>query len=88
MGVCRDEEAVAGVEPQRDELIHDLSLELDGRTQAFVSDRATQIEHFTAQQARIEGEIKRFHDYLGLLHRHQQQLESPLCQDLGRQDLN
>jgi hypothetical protein len=58
-----------------DELIAGLAAELDQRTEAFVSDRASQLEHHAAEQARIEGEIGRLREYFDLLRRHQQQLQ-------------
>ncbi|WP_405141984.1 hypothetical protein OG589_32770 [Sphaerisporangium sp. NBC_01403] len=63
-----------------DELISDFATELDQRTDAFVSDRATQLEHHASEQARIEGEIKRLREYFALLERHHQQLQ-------GREEL-
>ncbi|MEV4201091.1 hypothetical protein [Micromonospora globbae] len=57
-----------------DELITDLTANLDQRTQAFISDRANQIEHHAARQAQLEAEIQRLREYATLLRRHQEQL--------------
>jgi chromosome segregation ATPase len=57
-----------------------LAADLDKRTAAFISDRATQLEHHAAAQARIEGDIRRLREYQDLLHRHQQQVR-------GREEL-
>lgn len=54
-----------------DELIAELSTDLDRRMQAFVSDQANRIEHFAAEQARIEAEKVRLQDYIQLLMRHE-----------------
>jgi hypothetical protein len=52
------------------------ALELDQLTEAFVSDHAAQIEHQAAEQARLEGEIRRLHEYQELIRRHQMQLQN------------
>jgi hypothetical protein len=59
-----------------DDLITNLAAELDHRTDAFVSDRASRIEHHAAEQARVRAEIGRLREYLELLQRHQQQTQS------------
>lgn len=58
-----------------DEILAELSASLDQRTRTFVSDRATQIEHYAARQAEIEADIRRLREYADLLRRHQQQLQ-------------
>lgn len=59
-----------------DTLIAELAADLDQHTRTFISDRAVQIGHHAARQAQLEAEIKRLLEYAGLLHRHQQQLDS------------
>jgi hypothetical protein len=63
-----------------DALVAELALTLDQRTQAFVSDRASQIERYASEQARIEADIRRLREYMELLNRHQRHLA-------GRADL-
>jgi len=58
-----------------DEVIAELTADLDRRTQAFVSDRAAQIEHYAARQARLEVEIQRLREYADLFRRHQRDLD-------------
>jgi hypothetical protein len=70
-----------------DELIVGLAAELDQRTAAFVSDRASQLEYHAAEQARIEGEIHRLHEYFDLLQRHQQQLQGREALEAQRDEL-
>ena len=70
-----------------DELIAGLAAELDQRTEAFVSDRASQLEHHAAEQARIEGEIARLREYFGLLQRHQQQLQGRIALEAQRDEI-
>ncbi|MEV0733862.1 hypothetical protein [Polymorphospora sp. NPDC050346] len=59
-----------------DQLIAELADDLDQRTQAFVSDRAAQIEHQATRQAQLEADIKRLREYADLFRRHEQQLAS------------
>jgi hypothetical protein len=59
-----------------DGLIGRYASELDELTDAFVSDHAEQIEYYAAEQARLESEIKRLHEYQELIVRHQQQLQN------------
>jgi hypothetical protein len=59
-----------------DEIMDRYALELDQLTEVFVSDHAAQIEHQAAEQARLEGEIKRLHEYQELIHRYQLQLKN------------
>ena len=59
-----------------DQLITELSEDLDHRTQAFVSDRATQIDYQATRQAQLEADIKRLREYAELLQRHEHQLSS------------
>lgn len=66
-----------------DKVINNYALELDQLTDTFVSDHATQISYQAAEQARLEGEIKRLREYQELIHRHQQQLQNRA--DLERQ---
>lgn len=61
--------------------------ELDQRTEAFVSDRASQLEHHAAEQARIEGEIRRLREYFDLLKRHQQQLQGREALETQRDEI-
>ncbi|HEY9472189.1 MAG TPA: hypothetical protein VIQ76_21495, partial [Propionibacteriaceae bacterium] len=56
-----------------EEVVADLSRDLDQRTAAFVSDRATQLEFYAAEQARLESEIERLREYQILLRRHRNQ---------------
>lgn len=65
---------------QLDETIAELSAALDQRTRTFVSDQAARIEYYAAQEAAIEADIRRLHEYADLLRRHQQQLQ-------GREEL-
>jgi hypothetical protein len=58
-----------------DGIIDGHSSELNELTDAFVSDHAAQIEHQAAEQARLEGEINRLHEYGELVRRHQLQLQ-------------
>lgn len=53
-----------------------LAAELDQRTEAFVSDRASRIEHYAAEQARLEVDIRRLREYLELLNRHRSESEA------------
>ncbi|GIJ08466.1 hypothetical protein ACFFMR_26210 [Micromonospora andamanensis] len=57
-----------------DQLITELTANLDQQTQAFVSDRATRIEHYAARQAQLESEIQRLREYAALFRRHEEQL--------------
>ncbi|MGN9889820.1 hypothetical protein [Micromonospora sp. L31] len=57
-----------------DDLIAELTTDLDQRTMAFVSDRATQIAHDAARQAQLEAEIQRLREYANLLRRHAEQM--------------
>ena len=59
-----------------DHLITKLAGDLDQRTQAFVSDRAAQIDYQATRQAQLEADIKRLREYADLLQRHEQQLAS------------
>ena len=59
-----------------DASIANLSSELDQRTAVFVSDRASRIEYYASEQTRIEGSISRLREYLNLLKRHYQELQS------------
>jgi hypothetical protein len=70
-----------------DELITELAADLDQRTQAFVSDRATQIEHHAARQASLDAEIKRLREYAELIRRHHQQLEGRETLEALREEL-
>ncbi|MGI5214941.1 hypothetical protein [Plantactinospora sp. CA-290183] len=70
-----------------DGLIAELATDLDRRTQAFISDRATQIEHHAAGQARLEADITRLREYADLLRRHQQHLEGRDVLEAQREDL-
>jgi hypothetical protein len=70
-----------------DELITELAADLDQRTQAFVSDRATQIEHHAARQASLDAEIKRLREYAELIRRHHQQLEGRETLEAMRDEL-
>jgi hypothetical protein len=70
-----------------DELMVGFAAELDQRTAAFVSDRASQLEYHAAEQARLEGEIYRLREYLGLLERHQQQLQGREVLEAQRDEL-
>ncbi|WP_018791461.1 ATP-binding protein [Salinispora arenicola] len=72
---------------QIDELIDELATALDQRTQAFISDRATQIEHHAARQAQLEAEIQRLREYAALLHRHQDQLSGREALEARQADL-
>lgn len=57
-----------------DALIAELAIALNQRTQAFVSDRASQIERHASEQARVEADIRRLREYMELLNRHQHSL--------------
>ncbi|GAA1795146.1 hypothetical protein GCM10009682_16090 [Luedemannella flava] len=70
-----------------DQLVDELAADLDQRTEAFVSERATQIEYLAAQQARLEVEIKRLHEYAGLLRRHQEHLDGRETLEAKREEL-
>lgn len=52
-----------------------LSVDLDQRTRTFVSDRASRIEYFAAEQARLEADIRRLQEYRELLRRHRAESE-------------
>ncbi|MEV6923998.1 hypothetical protein AB0M46_05720 [Dactylosporangium sp. NPDC051485] len=76
------------LETQRfDRLASELAARLDQQTQAFVSDRASEIEHFAAEQARVEGEIKRLREYIDLLQRHQQHMSGREALEARRDEL-
>lgn len=67
-----------------DRLIAEYTAELDQRTQAFVSDRATQIENYAGRQAQLESEIRHLREYADLLRRHHEQIagrESLIAQE-------
>ncbi|MFG3702299.1 hypothetical protein ACGF5C_31090 [Micromonospora sp. NPDC047620] len=70
-----------------DELIIELTTGLDQHTQAFISDRVTQIEHYAARQAQLEAEIQRLREYAALLHRHQEQLAGREALEARQADL-
>ncbi|MFI5888507.1 hypothetical protein ACIA5D_00120 [Actinoplanes sp. NPDC051513] len=70
-----------------DTLIGELAEDLNQRTAVFVSDRATRLEHHAAEQARIEGDIKRIREYLDLLRRHAAQLQGRDELEAQRDDL-
>jgi hypothetical protein len=70
-----------------DRTIDHYALELDRLTDTFVSDHATQIEYYAAEQARLEGEIKRLHEYQELIHRHQEQLQNHEDLEMQREDV-
>ncbi|MFI1994874.1 hypothetical protein [Actinoplanes sp. NPDC020271] len=59
-----------------DHLITELAADLDQQTQAFVSDRAAQIDYQATRQAQLEADIKRLREYADLLQRHEHQLAS------------
>ncbi|MEU4157860.1 AAA family ATPase [Actinoplanes sp. NPDC026670] len=59
-----------------DRLIAELAEDLDRRTQAFVSDRAAQIEHQATRQTQLEADMQRLREYADLLQRHERQLAS------------
>ncbi len=59
-----------------EEVANALATDLDQRTEAFVSDRASRIEHYAAEQARLEAEIRRLREYLELLQRHRHESEA------------
>ena len=70
-----------------DDLIAELTTDLDQRTQAFVSDSATQIEHHAARQTSLEAEIRRLREYAELIRRHQHQLEDREALEAQREEL-
>jgi hypothetical protein len=72
---------------QMDQLIEGLAADLNQRTQTFVSDRADRLEHHAAEQARLEAEIKRLHEYLELIHRHEQQLQGRAVLEAQQEEL-
>lgn len=59
-----------------DASIVNISKDLDQFTNAFVSDRASRLQHHASEQARLEGEITRLQEYLVLVRRYQQQARS------------
>jgi chromosome segregation ATPase len=58
-----------------DDLISGFAAQLNQRTEAFVSDRATQLEGQAAEQARIETDIQRLREYSELLESRERQAE-------------
>jgi hypothetical protein len=56
-----------------DERIRLISAELSQQTEAFISDRAAQIEHFAFEEARLQSEAQRLGEYRELLTRHRKQ---------------
>jgi hypothetical protein len=71
-----------------DEVIGELAIDLDRRTEIFVSDRASQIEHYAAEQTRIEESIVRLREYMHLLQRHWEQFQGREELEARREELN
>ena len=71
-----------------DEVIASLNTELDQRTAVFVSDRTTQIEYLASEQTRIEDRVIRLREYLHLLQRHYDQMQSREDLEARREQLS